>query len=103
MPETQTAAVNATARPESRASRALRDSFESGRPLTYIQTFEEQRVGRVLREVGRRLDSSDPVPVWTWTLTEGLRRDGEEPATGTKSPRGVLDFIMAHSQTASST
>jgi len=33
------------------------------------------------------------LPVWTWTLTEGLRRDGEAPEPGTQSPRGALDFI----------
>ena len=62
--------------PESRAAKMIREIFESGRPLTYIRTAEEQRVGKVLREVGRRLCASTPVPVWTWSLTEGLRRDG---------------------------
>jgi SpoVK/Ycf46/Vps4 family AAA+-type ATPase len=50
----------------------------------------------VLRDVGRRMNKLEPVPVWTWTLTEGLRRDGEATETGTQSPRGVLDFIVAH-------
>src|SRR5688572_25580378 len=96
MTETQTAVAGVTAPAESRAARSLRDAFESGRPLTYIQSTEEQRVGRVLRDVARRMDGSNPVPVWTWTLTEGLHRDGEEPAPGTQSARGVLDFIVAH-------
>jgi SpoVK/Ycf46/Vps4 family AAA+-type ATPase len=74
----------------------LRDAFESGRPLTYIQSTEEQRIGRVLRDVGRRMDASSPVTVWTWTLTEGLYQDAGEPEPGTQSPRGVLDFIVAH-------
>jgi SpoVK/Ycf46/Vps4 family AAA+-type ATPase len=96
MTETQTAVAGVTAPAESRAARSLRDAFESGRPLTYIQSTEEQRVGRVLRDVARRMDGLNPVPVWTWTLTEGLHRDGEEPAPGTQSARGVLDFIVAH-------
>ena len=38
---------------ESRASRMLREIFESGRPLTYVRTSEEQRAGQVLREAGQ--------------------------------------------------
>ena len=40
---------------ESRAARTIREVFESGRPLTYVRSPEEQRVGRVLREVAARL------------------------------------------------
>jgi hypothetical protein len=79
---------------ESRAARLIRDIFESGRPLTYIRSSEEQRVRRVLREVSLRL-APGPTPVWEWSLTEGMSRDGAaEP--GTLSPRAVLDFIAAH-------
>ena len=81
---------------ESRAAKMLRETFESGRPLTYIRSAEEQRVGRVLREVSQGLFASAPTPVWTWSLTVGLHRDGTAPEAGTHSPRGVLDFIVAH-------
>ena len=37
---------------ESRAARTIREVFASGRPLTYLRSAEEQRVSRVLREVG---------------------------------------------------
>jgi AAA+ superfamily predicted ATPase len=81
---------------ESRAARALREIFESGRPLTYVRSAEEQRVARVLREVAMGIDSSAAVPVWTWSLTEGLRPEGGAAAEpGTESPRAVLDFIAA--------
>lgn len=81
---------------ESRAAKTIREVFESGRPLTYVRSSEERRVARVLAEVAARLNASEPVPVWTWTLTEGMRR-GEEPVVaGTDSPRGVLDFIIVH-------
>jgi SpoVK/Ycf46/Vps4 family AAA+-type ATPase len=74
----------------------IREVFESGRPLTYVRSAEEQRVARVLVEVGMRLLASGPVPVWTWSLTEGMRR-GDDPAeAGTEIPRGALDFIIAH-------
>src|SRR5271157_6179626 len=77
---------------ESRAAKAIREIFESGRPLTYVRTSEEQRVARVLNEVAGALRS---LPVWTWSLTEGLRRSGETSvAPGTQTARGVLDFIV---------
>ena len=84
---------------ESRASKELRDAFDSGRPLTYIRSSEEQRVARVLREVSLRL-SSTPTPVWVWSLTEGLHRDGEAAQPGTQSPRAALDFIAASKDAA---
>jgi hypothetical protein len=86
-----------TLAPESRAARTLRDIFESGRPLTYIRSAEEQRVDRVLIEVSSRIGD---LPVWTWSLTEGLRRDGATPETGSESPRAALDFIAAHAGSA---
>ena len=81
---------------ESRAAKMVREVFESGRPLTYVRSAEEQRVARVLVEAGYRLCPSAPVPVWTWSLTEGLDRIGAAPEPGTESPRAALDFIMAH-------
>jgi len=94
---------NGSARPhaESRAARTVREIFETGRPLTYILSSEEQRVARVLSEVSHTLRGSTPTPVWTWSLTEGLiqatPRGGEAAASaGTKTPRGVLDFIVDH-------
>jgi AAA+ superfamily predicted ATPase len=81
---------------ESRAATMLREVFESGRPLTYIRSAEEQRVARVLREVAPHLSTSVPVRVWTWSLTEGMHRDGEDAEPGTHAPREALDFIAAH-------
>jgi SpoVK/Ycf46/Vps4 family AAA+-type ATPase len=85
---------------ESRAATLIREVFESGRPLTYIRSTEEFRVGKVLREVAGRMPGGAAAPVWTWSLTEGLRRDGEDAAEGTLTPRGVLDFIAAHREGA---
>jgi SpoVK/Ycf46/Vps4 family AAA+-type ATPase len=84
---------------ESRAARAIWGAFQSGRPLTYIRTVEEQRVARVLREVALGLFAA-PVPVWTWSLTDGLRRDREAAEAGTEAPRQALDFIAAHNGAA---
>ena len=80
---------------ESRAAKAVREIFESGRPLTYIRSSEEQRVVRILAEVAQGPLASKPLPVWTWSLTEGMRRAGEA-APGTESPRAALDFVLAH-------
>ena len=33
------------------------------------------------------------VPVWVWTSTRGLARNGQHPAYGTVDPRKALDFI----------
>ena len=85
---------------ESRAAKILREVFESGRPLTYVRTSEEQRAGRVLREVGSRLFPPTPVPVWTWSLTEGMHRDGRAAEAGTLGARGALDFIAAYPDAA---
>jgi SpoVK/Ycf46/Vps4 family AAA+-type ATPase len=78
---------------ESRAGKLLREIFESGRPLTYVRSTEEQRVARVLREVSLRMDASAPLPIWTWSLTEGLRREDGDAMAGANDPRVALDFI----------
>src|SRR5262249_52732859 len=75
--------------------------FDSGRPLTYIHSAEEERVARVLCEVATQM----AVPVWTWSATEGMRAGGvgqalspANPKAGnTESPRAALDFILAYS------
>jgi SpoVK/Ycf46/Vps4 family AAA+-type ATPase len=87
-------------RGESRAAAEIREIFESGRPLTYIRSSEEQRVARLLSDVARRMAESAPVSVWTWSLTEGLRRDDMPPEPGTRGPREALDFIAVHDRGA---
>jgi len=75
---------------ESRAAKTVREIFESGRPLIYIRSSEEQRVARVLREV-----AAGVIPVWTWSMTEGMQRDGAAAEPGTQVPRAALDFIAS--------
>jgi SpoVK/Ycf46/Vps4 family AAA+-type ATPase len=83
---------------ESRAAKEVREIFESGRPLTYIRSAEEQRVARILREAGQRLSDSTPVPVWTWSLTEGMRPENGAAEARAADPRAALDFIAAHKE-----
>jgi hypothetical protein len=85
---------------ENRATRMMREIFESGRTLTYVRTAEEQRVARVLRDAGRRLEPTAPIPVWTWTLTEGMRREDGSSPEGVESARAALDFIARHQESA---
>ena len=73
---------------ESRAARTIRDIFASGRPLVYIRSSEEQRVADLLAGMG--------LPVWTWSVTEGMRREGAPAEDGTEAPRAALDFIVGH-------
>jgi AAA+ superfamily predicted ATPase len=73
---------------ESRAARTIREVFDSGRPLAYIRSPEEQRVARVLGGMG--------LPLWTWSLTEGMRREGAPMEAGTDRARTALDFVIAH-------
>jgi len=82
---------------ESRSLATLREIFESGRPLAYIRSAEEQRISNLLRDAARVFFPS-PVPVWTWSLTEGMHRDdgtrtGEGEPLG---PRSALDYIAAY-------
>src|SRR5207247_10700436 len=83
---------------ESRALRTLVDIVESGRPLAYIRSAEEQRVTTLLRETAGRCFSS-AVPLWTWSLTEGMRRDD---GTGGEllGPRAALDFVATYDRRA---
>src|SRR6185503_6943909 len=79
---------------ESHALRALRDLIESGRPLAYVHTAEERRVTSLCREAASKF-YSPPAPLWTWTSTEGMRRDGAD--TGELlNPRATLEFIATH-------
>jgi len=79
--------------PESGSSKQLRGLLASGRPLLYIVSAEEQRVGRLLREAARHFFQK-PVPLWSWSLTEGMQCGDDAPlGKNTTDPRAALDFI----------
>ncbi len=90
----QTSSVAAPHPPkESKALAALREIIESGRPITYIRSTEEHRLRTLLRGAAESF-FAEPVPLWTWSLTEGLRREnGESAGEETRQPRQALDFI----------
>jgi SpoVK/Ycf46/Vps4 family AAA+-type ATPase len=85
---------------QSRSLKTLREIFQAGRPLTYIRSAEEQRLAQLLREAAR-LFFAPPVPVWSWSVTEGLRRQDGTPADGEAlGARAALDFVAAYNAPA---
>jgi hypothetical protein len=87
-------------RRNSRALTSLLDILRSGRPLVYIRSAEEGRVAELLRDSAQQLTPASPVPIWSWSLTEGLAREGAkaEASALAKDPREALDFIAAHKE-----
>jgi ATP-dependent 26S proteasome regulatory subunit len=84
----------------SRSLKTLREIFQAGRPLTYIRSAEEQRLAQLLREAGQ-LFFAPPVPVWSWSVTEGLRHQDGTPADGeAPGARAALDFVAAYNEPA---
>lgn len=79
---------------ESRAFRILRDVIESGRPLVYVRSAEEARVTALLHDAAK-VCFSPPAPLWIWSLTEGLRRDGAADSKRLDA-RAALDFVAEH-------
>ena len=78
---------------ESNASKQLRALFASGRPLLYIVSAEEQRVGRLLR-VAARSFFREPVALWSWSLTGGMQCGDDAPLdsptlTGASAPASL--------------
>ena len=81
--------------PLSRALIRLKELIDSGRPLIYIHSPEENRVEQVAAEAGQRL-FAQPVPVFTWTVTDGLRGPDGAVIPDTTDPRTALDRALAH-------
>jgi SpoVK/Ycf46/Vps4 family AAA+-type ATPase len=81
---------------ENRALTALLDLFKSGRPLIYICSPEENRAHRLLESAARE-GFANPVPVWSWSRTEGLIAPGGDHAPVPPGDvRALLEFISAH-------
>ncbi len=63
-------------------------------PIICIETFEERRAEDLVRDVASLL----LLPLFVWTATEGLKREGEPKAAyQTKSPVDALNFINSAS------
>jgi len=94
-----TTAMNATqasASAQSRSSRQIGEILASGRPLLYILTTEENRVGGLLQEAARHAFERPP-QLWVWSLTEGMKASGgAQSVPGSADPKAALDFVAAH-------
>jgi hypothetical protein len=66
--------------------------IQSYHPLVVVETMEEGRVDSLLRSIGEGLG----FPLFTWSATEGLRRDvdGVSLNRATMDARGGLQYIQ---------
>ncbi len=67
----------------------LRVLLASQFPLLLVETQEEPRFMRIIRAVADELDS----PLWLWSSTRGLTRDGGDAVYGTADPDRALSFV----------
>lgn len=74
---------------------ALRDLellIHSRYPIIAVETYEEERIEEGLKRVAAKLD----IPLFLWTVTEGLGRSGEgNPIYDTKHPLKALGNLAA--------
>ncbi|HJN76275.1 MAG TPA: AAA family ATPase [Myxococcota bacterium] len=68
----------------------VRDLVQARYPLLYLLTYEEQRVERHVRRLGK----DEGVPVHLWRATKGLEK-GSKVASGTEDARGLLQHVAA--------
>ncbi|MCA9666756.1 MAG: AAA family ATPase [Myxococcales bacterium] len=61
-----------------------------------VHTHEEERLERILGALAQRLFTK-PVPLYLWSVTEGLH-DGGEPAAGSDDPLVALDVVISHAK-----
>jgi AAA+ superfamily predicted ATPase len=67
----------------------LRVLLDSRYPLLLVETREEERFLTILRGVAAELD----LPVWIWSATRGLARDGHPAQYRTADAVRALDFV----------
>lgn len=58
-------------------------------PLLLVEAQEEQRLLDIIRQAADRLD----LPVWTWSATRGLAKDGHHAQYQTIDPHVALEFV----------
>ncbi len=71
-------------------TRDLRLLLGSNHPLIFVETREETRAIGLIQDAAAALD----VPVWLWSVTEGLHLAGGESQYGTESIHAAIDFIQ---------
>ncbi len=87
--------LDADSRPGGQGSDSARDLeilIRSRYPVVAVDTLEEDRLRALLGRVARRLD----VPLFTWSRTQGLVREGKDQATyDTADPFKMLAHLEA--------
>lgn len=76
---------------ESKSAKLLRELILAGRPLVYLMSAEEQRVGKLLQQAAQTC-FTPPAAYWSWSMTEGMKGPSQ-PGKDTFDPRAALDFI----------
>lgn len=69
----------------------LRLLLASRHTLIVAEMQDEERFMEILR----RAALVGGYPVWTWSVTRGLSREGFDPQMGTTDPRKALDFVAS--------
>jgi hypothetical protein len=69
----------------------LRLLLASRHPLIVAAMEDESRFMAFVRRAAQLC----AFPVWTWSVTQGLRRDGMTMQMGTQDPKQALAFIAA--------
>jgi SpoVK/Ycf46/Vps4 family AAA+-type ATPase len=67
--------------------------------LVFIETHEEERLERLIGNLSKKA-FSQPVPFFTWSVSEGLRSEGVEPLAGSDDPLIALDAVVAQPRPA---
>ena len=84
---------------ESRSLMAIRQLIDAGRTLIYIQSPEEERILLLLTALARHPGGDKP-GLFTWSITEGLWKDGKACRNQPEGARGILDFVIGHEDAA---
>ncbi len=84
---------------QSRSLAAIHSLIDAGRPLVYLQSAEEDRVLTLLARAAFERRGGQ-VTMFVWSITEGLKRDGQAHKPQPDGPRAILDFIIGHDKPA---
>lgn len=79
----------------------LANYFRARFPFLYVSTWEEERVITEVKQIVQTVDLiKTPRTLFTWSVTEGLRSDGNLQSNDTKAPMKALEFIEKYKEPA---
>lgn len=65
--------------------------IDSRYPIIAVETYEEERLEEALQQIAEKFG----VPLFVWTITEGLRRTGGDPIYDSRHPLKALGNLAA--------